>query len=83
LRSVFPNPSDGFVTLDLSTPERAPISITIVDALGKTVRTLYKGFPAGDEWNFSATLTDIPSGIYQVILQTYSDVRTQRLEIVR
>lgn len=83
LRAVYPNPSNGFVTFDISTPERAPISITLVDALGKTVRTLYKGMPAGDEWNYSTLVTDVPNGVYQVVLQTYSDVRTQRLEIIR
>ncbi len=83
LRALYPNPSDGNLSIDLTTPERAPLSLTLYDAMGKAVRVLYQGMPPSEEWQFKVALADIPAGVYQVILRTASEMKTRRVEIVR
>ncbi len=83
LRSVYPNPADGNITVDLSTPERAAVRIEVVDAMGRVAQVLYEGMPPAAEWQYKASCATIPSGVYQVILHTATEMKTQRLEIVR
>lgn len=40
LRTPYPNPSSGLVTIPLALPERAQVSAAVYDVLGRPVRTL-------------------------------------------
>ncbi len=83
LRAIYPNPSDGNVTLDLVTPERASIRIVVLDAMGRELKLLYSGMPLAEEWLFKGSVNDLPSGVYQVVLHTATEIKTKRVEVVR
>ncbi len=83
LKAVFPNPGDGNITIDLSTPEQAAIQIRVMDAMGKEIKTLYDGLPAAAEWQFRTTIADLPSGVYTIVLHTPTAFATRRVELVR
>ena len=57
--------------------------VTVVDVLGRTCHTVFEGMPPADEWSVEVALNDIPSGVYQVVLQTHTQRRSHRLEIHR
>ncbi len=83
VRSVYPNPAGDDVTLAFTTAERAPLSVILIDVLGRTHRVVYEGMPPAEEWSVNVPLSDIPSGVYQVVLQTPTQRRSHRLEIHR
>ena len=83
VKAVFPNPAHDNVTLQFTTPEKAPVLVTVVDVLGRTCHTVFEGMPPADEWSVEVALNDIPSGVYQVVLQTHTQRRSHRLEIHR
>lgn len=81
VRAVYPNPASDDVTLAFTTAERAPVSVILVDVLGRTHRVVYQGMPPAEEWTVTVPVADIPSGVYQVVLQTQTQRRSHRLEI--
>jgi hypothetical protein len=81
VRAVYPNPASDDVTLAFTTAERAPVSVILVDVLGRTHRVVYQGMPPAEEWSVTVPVADIPSGVYQVVLQTQTQRRSHRLEI--
>ncbi|MFM8178253.1 MAG: choice-of-anchor D domain-containing protein [Candidatus Kapaibacterium sp.] len=83
VRAVYPNPAGDDVTLAFTTAERAPISVVLVDMLGRKQRTVFEGLPPADEWSLHVPLSDMPSGVYQFVLQTPTQRRAHRLEIHR
>jgi hypothetical protein len=83
VRSVYPNPAGDDVTLAFTTAERAPLSVILIDVLGRTHRVVYEGMPPAEEWSVNVPLSDIPSGVYQVVLHTPTQRRSHRLEIHR
>ncbi len=45
------------------------VNIEIIDQSGRVLKQLYKGFRASGINNFSFYMSDIPSGIYILIMQ--------------
>ncbi len=69
IESVFPNPSSGRVTIQLSGDGISNSTIYVVNTLGQRVANLFTGvIPYG----ISQILLDskLPSGLYQVVMQT-------------
>jgi hypothetical protein len=79
---IFPNPAQSLVKLHISLPTNAQSLLTIIDANGKTVETLYSGFlPAGEKtiiWNTSK----IKKGIYFCIMTINGERQSRKLIII-
>lgn len=67
--SVSPNPSSSFFTINIKKVENDPISIQVVDALGKIVYTKQVS-SFGTEINETIDLTGFPKGVYVLELNS-------------
>ena len=84
LGQPFPNPARGRVTVPLSLAREARVSVTVVDALGRTVAVLHDGLlPAGASvlaWDAPAGLA---AGVYVVRLAGDAGEASRRVLVVR
>jgi hypothetical protein len=79
-----PNPATGraSLTLRLAAPER--VTATVVDALGRTVATLYDAeAPAGADLALDVDASRLAPGVYVVRVQGASFTESRRLTVVR
>lgn len=81
--SVAPNPtgSTGRIRFVLESPER--VSVSVVDALGRSVRTADLGTMLAGENAAAIDLDDLQSGTYTVIVRAGDARGVDRLTIVR
>ncbi len=79
-----PNPATGSasLTLRLATPER--VTATVVDALGRTVATLFDGeAAAGTDLSLDVDASRLAPGVYVVRVQGATFAETRRLTVAR
>ncbi len=66
LISLYPNPSDGLVNLDLLGFENKDIRINVVDAAGKNVKTIEIANNTNPTFKQQIDLSEYPNGIYMI-----------------
>jgi hypothetical protein len=79
--SVYPNPASGFVYL--RTSNEIIKSASIVDALGRRVRSFDHLERTTLSGSTTLDLSDLSNGVYIVIAQTANGVSTSRLSVNR
>jgi hypothetical protein len=77
--TLFPNPTNGLVTLNISLPQQERLQITITNALGQVVEHTEAGNTYGGQFNFD--LATQPEGMYFVQIRAGEAVSTKRLII--
>jgi uncharacterized protein YjdB len=78
--SIFPNPSNGEIKLALNIPDAELVTVSIVDETGNVVYT-EKNIPA--QGVKTMALTQLPSGLYFININTRESSATQKLMIVK
>ncbi len=75
---VYPNPSDGQVSVEIALVDRSDrVEISIIDAAGKVLeRNEYAVFQAG---KFNYDLSNLSTGFYFLRLQTDRGLRTEKI----
>jgi len=77
--SIYPNPSNGIVNLDLQIDAK-PYGIYIIDVTGKTVYTS-SSLGSNDYKSSIINLKYLPAGIYFVKIKTETEIYTKKLII--
>ena len=80
--SVFPNPSNGLVFLDVELEQSAQVSYQVFNALGEIVRTESRSTPAGGQ-RFTMDMSDLESGLYYVSVQSGDMRATRKVTLTR
>lgn len=75
--SVYPNPNDGHVYINIDLTERKDGKVEICDLLGKSLRVFE--FKNQSAESIEADLSDLKSGVYIVTLRTGNDVITKKM----
>ena len=83
LRAPYPNPVRGPVALPYALPEATTVEIAVFNVLGQRVLTLIDERRPPGRAELVAETNDLPSGMYFVRMQAGTEVRTQRLIVVR
>lgn len=81
--TVAPNPATGSVRLGVSLPEAGDVSLTLHDALGRTVAVLTSGRHLAGQHEITTDLSHLPSGVYRLRLGAEAGVVTRPLTLVR
>lgn len=82
LLTVFPNPSDGYFTMELQLGSAASIEAVLYDLQGKKVASLFRGeLPAG-QFSF-VNPVPLPAGMYFLRVQNKDEIKTVRIAIVK
>jgi len=66
--SVYPNPSSGEMTLAVQSPKVHPLTLTVMDALGRIVRNIE--LAEGINLSYPLDLSSEPAGIYYLHLRS-------------
>ncbi len=61
---VSPNPTEGRLRLNFVLKEAGPISIDLVDATGRAIRSLYRSQLSSGPQQLSLNTGDVPAGLY-------------------
>ncbi|WP_412062718.1 T9SS type A sorting domain-containing protein [Rubrivirga sp. IMCC45206] len=81
---VAPNPITGRSTFEVTVARTEQVTVDVVDALGRTVRTLHDGAIAGGQDKEIAFVSDgLPTGIYVVRVVGESFDTTRTVTVVR
>ena len=86
LNAPFPNPTRSGATVQFAVKEQAPVTVTLHDALGREVRTLFEGTPeaAGQLQPVRIEAGSLSSGLYLVRLEGAGGAsQTETLTVVR
>ena len=84
LEDAFPNPFDQTTTLRFSVEAAEPVTLTLYDALGREVRTLYEGTPpAGVTQSVVMDGAGLPSGVYTVRLEGAAFAGSTRVVLLK
>ncbi|HEX9952917.1 MAG TPA: T9SS type A sorting domain-containing protein, partial [Rubricoccaceae bacterium] len=79
-----PNPSSGRSSLTLRLPTAEHVTATVVDALGRTVVTLFDGeAPAGTDVALAVDGSRLAAGVYVVRVQGATFTESRRLVVAR
>ncbi|RME01589.1 MAG: T9SS C-terminal target domain-containing protein, partial [Bacteroidetes bacterium] len=77
--NVNPNPSSGFVYVEMDLKNREDWVLKVLDSAGKVVNE-YKA-PKGGSSKADLVIDDLQSGIYHVMLQVGDDIVSRKLVI--
>ena len=79
--NAYPNPADNYVKIDIDNPEGKNITVSLFDAAGAPIETLYDGpsnFPGKASLNFS--IHSLPAGQYFVhVMLGHEEVVTRSI----
>lgn len=68
--SIFPNPSAGFLQLELNSQEAGPAQLEVYNVLGQKARPSQSVDLFGGNQILPLELSDLPNGSYQLVLRT-------------
>jgi hypothetical protein len=78
--SVYPNPTTGRVTVHLQSPATKPVDITVYDATGRFINTIYSGIIAHGTEEFTCRLA---TGVYFVALRETNTTYIKKLIVIK
>ncbi len=79
----FPNPASGQVLVRININDQALTTLQITNNLGVVVKTLTDDVMAAGEYEISADIADLPSGVYFLIIQSGRYRQTRQMTIMR
>jgi len=80
--SVYPNPTNGGLTLRYNAVERSIAQLNVLDVNGRVVQSSTLELMKGNvEYGFE--LSNVTNGIYFIQLVTDNDVQIQRIQVLK
>ncbi len=83
IESVEPNPSTGAATVSFTLATSRRVTVGVVDALGRTVRSLDLGTRLAGAHRVEIDLAGLAAGVYRVRVDDGGATRTRALTVVR
>ncbi len=84
LGALYPNPAAGRAAIELRVDAPQTVRATVVDALGRTVATVFEGaLSAGQSQTLSVETAGLAPGVYAVRVQGATFTETRRLVVAR
>ncbi len=84
LKPPYPNPAHNQATIDIAVREAQPVTVTLYNALGQRVRTLFDGtLPAETSRSLQLDGAQLTSGLYFVRMAVPSFSATKTVTFVR
>lgn len=78
---MYPNPTNGNFSINLSLLEKTDVAINVVNFLGQTVYNQSFGSKTTGNQSFDVAMAGVPAGIYMVNVVAGGNVYTQRITI--
>jgi len=81
--SIFPNPSREFSIVSVYLSNSSAINLSIFDLLGNSVKTMVEEKRDKGEYFQTINTSDLPNGVYTVLLRTNDELMTTKLVVSR
>ncbi|MDP4199546.1 MAG: T9SS type A sorting domain-containing protein [Bacteroidota bacterium] len=81
LHSIVPNPVHDAGSLDYSLAEPGETSVRVLDMLGRTAAVVVSGNAEPGSYHASVNATELPTGVYTIVLRTPSQIFSTRMEV--
>ncbi len=79
----YPNPTRGTATVEATLARPGPLTVRLVDLLGREVATLFDGRAAAGTHRVPVDARALPGGVYVVVMEASEARATRRLVVVR
>ena len=83
LSAVYPNPASRSATVEVWLPRSGPLSVRLVDLLGREVALLAEGRTAAGTHRLRVPTRALPGGVYTVLMEAGGTLSTRRLVVAR
>ncbi|MDP8206293.1 MAG: T9SS type A sorting domain-containing protein [Candidatus Electryonea clarkiae] len=83
ISEIYPNPFNSTTIIQLELPSASWATLTVVDILGREVKTVMKDFLAGGNYNIPLNLEGSAAGIYFIKLETPGLTITRKALLIR
>jgi hypothetical protein len=83
LEQNYPNPFNPSTQIRFLLPARGNVTLTVYDALGRTIRTLVNQHLDAGEYVSTFDATGLSSGVYYYVLRAGSLVESKRMVLIR
>jgi len=81
--TAYPNPTSEQLTVSLNPPADETLTINIVDAMGKTVQYQQESVFGQADNTFHLNTSQLPSGIYYIMIDSAYRFETQKVTIIK
>jgi len=71
------------VKLQISQYRDVSLKLSLYNLLGKEVKTIYEGLPRDNDYEYNASIADLPNGVYICILSSNNYKDAKKLVISR
>lgn len=79
--SAYPNPASGFTNISYWLNNPGSINISLHDILGRKVKTITDGYKSEGSHSEYVGLTELPVGIYYIVLKAGSERKTVKFSV--
>ena len=79
----YPNPCNAQVTLNVNILREGETEIVMHDILGRMIKTFYKGKMTAGTHQLAVDVSDVASGIYFIMLNNNSQLKTNKIVILK
>jgi len=83
LSPAYPNPTSGTSTVDVSLARSGPLSVRVVDMLGREVATLADGPATAGTHHLTLDGRALPGGVYAVVMEAGAVRAVRRVVVAR
>jgi hypothetical protein len=82
--AAWPNPAENDVQVEIAVPTASFVTVTMHDAMGRTVKTLHEGNVSGNSvLPIRVDVRNLPNGIYLINAVGVSDTQLTTTVVVR
>jgi hypothetical protein len=78
-----PNPVENEVSFEVSAGEGVKVEAKLIDMAGREVKVLYTGVGRGNVEKVVANVSELPSGMYTLVVKLGNETVTRSVNIVR
>ncbi len=83
LAQNFPNPFTNATEITYSIPEPAPVTITVYDALGRTMTNLAAGLESAGFHAVSLNSRNFPAGVYYYVVTAGKNIGAKMMQVIK
>ncbi len=83
LRLLANNPVGDVAQIHYALNEAGHTELFLIDVLGRRVKTFLSAYQAFGDYEATLLVNDVPNGLYTLVLQTPTELHTQRLGVIK
>ncbi len=81
--SCTPSPLSNAGLVKYRAKEAGFVTMEVVDVLGRTVKKIFEGVVSSEPHQYSLSVEDLPSGVYQIIARSASTIQAKKITVIK